>query len=308
VAKEIQSAGVVTRHGDSLKPCTMLRRDVRLRREYLYRKSLEQKEQALLTRKRQLKEALAADKPIPTELRKDAHELKHSLELDDPDAHVSNVLDDEYASAGVNDPRLLITTSHDPSSKLTQFLKELRLVFPNCHRMNRGGTSMKELVDVTKAEGFTDLIIVHETRGVPDGMIVSHMPNGPTAYFNLSNTILRHDIEGTPNVPEVFPHLIFENFSTKLGNRVSTILKHLFPVPRADASRIVTCMNRDDYVSFRHHVYKKQSYKEVDLLELGPRFEMKVYQIKLGTPEQAEAENEWTLRPYMNTAKKRKML
>jgi U3 small nucleolar ribonucleoprotein protein IMP4 len=290
-------------------PVAMLsRRDVRLRREYLYRKSLEAKEQTLLERKRQLKEALAADKPLPTELRADAHDLKHSLQLDDPDEHVSNVLDDEYASAGVVDPRLLITTSHDPSSKLTQFLKELRLVFPNCHRMNRGGTSMKELVEVTKTEGFTDLLLVHETRGVPDGLIVSHMPNGPTAYFNLSNTILRHDIEGTPTVPEVFPHLIFENFTSKLGLRTRTILKHLFPVPRADSARVITAVNRDDYISFRHHVYKKTSHKAVELLELGPRFEMKLYQVKLGTPEQPQAENEWVLRPHMNTAKKRRVL
>lgn len=42
--------------------------------------------------------------------------------------------------------------------------------------------------------------------------------------------------------------------------------------------------------------------------EVGPRFEMKLYQIKLGTLEMSEAENEWVLRPYMNTAKKRKAL
>jgi len=44
------------------------------------------------------------------------------------------------------------------------------------------------------------------------------------------------------------------------------------------------------------------------LTEVGPRFEMKVYQIKLGTIDQNEADTEWRLRPYMNTAKKRKML
>mmetsp|Transcript_16782 Transcript_16782/g.56372 ORF Transcript_16782/g.56372 Transcript_16782/m.56372 type:complete len:287 (-) Transcript_16782:47-907(-) len=286
----------------------MQRRDVRLRREYLYRKSLEAKEQALLERKRQLKRALEEDKPLPTELRKDARELQNSVALDDPDLHVSNVLDDEYINAGVSDPRLLITTSHDPSSKLTQFLKELRLVFPNCQRMNRGGTTMKELVAVAKNEGFTDLLIVHETRGSPDGIIVAHMPQGPTAYFNLSNTILRHDIQGTPNVPEVYPHLIMDNFTTKLGRRASTILKYLFPVPRADSTRVVSCVNREDYISFRHHVYRKQGVKDVTLLELGPRFEMKLYRIKLGTPDQAEADDEWVLRPYMNTSRKKRAL
>ena len=40
-------------------------------------------------------------------------------------------------------------------------------------------------------------------------------------------------------------------------------------------------------------------------MEAGPRFELKLYQLKLGTIEQTEVENEWVLRPYMNTARKR---
>ena len=27
-----------------------------------------------------------------------------------------------------------------------------------------------------------------------DGLVVSHLPFGPTAYFTLSNTVMRHDI------------------------------------------------------------------------------------------------------------------
>ena len=43
-------------------------------------------------------------------------------------------------------------------------------------------------------------------------------------------------------------------------------------------------------------------------LQAGPRFDLKLYQIKLGTLEQTEVENEWVLRPYMNTARKRQAL
>ena len=48
-------------------------------------------------------------------------------------------IDDEYAHAGERDPKVLITTSRDPSSRLTQFAKELKLVVPNAQRINRGG-------------------------------------------------------------------------------------------------------------------------------------------------------------------------
>ena len=36
--------------------------------------------------------------------------------------------------------------------------------------------------------------MVHEHRGEPDGLVVCHLPYGPTAYFGLFNTVLRHDI------------------------------------------------------------------------------------------------------------------
>ncbi|KAK1277791.1 hypothetical protein QJS04_geneDACA007368 [Acorus gramineus] len=42
--------------------------------------------------------------------------------------------------------------------------------------------------------------------------------------------------------------------------------------------------------------------------EVGPHFELRLYQIKLGTVDQSEAQNKWVIRPYMNTAKKRKVL
>lgn len=58
---------------------------------------------------------------------------------------------------------------------------------------------------------------------------------------------------------------------------------------------------------FRHHVYRKNG-REVDLKEIGPRFEMKLYQIKLGTVEMEQAEKEWVIRPYMNSAKKKDYL
>jgi len=88
---------------------------------------------------------------------------------------------------------------------------------------------------------------------------------------------------------------------------------------------VLTFANRDDWISFRlflvdvvslfvnsssqsrHHTYKK-SEGEVELSEVGPRFELRLYQVKLGTVEMADAETEWSLRPYMNTAKKRRFL
>lgn len=63
-------------------------------------------------------------KPIPTELRKDEQQLRKEIELEDDNTAVPrNHVDDEYAHAGETDPKVLLTTSRDPSSRLIQFAK-----------------------------------------------------------------------------------------------------------------------------------------------------------------------------------------
>nr|CAB3480039.1 unnamed protein product [Digitaria exilis]CAB3482186.1 unnamed protein product [Digitaria exilis] len=291
----------------------MIRRNQRLRREYLYSKSLEGADRAQFEKKRRIRQALEEGKPIPTELRNEEHELRRQIDLEDQERQVpTNIVDNEYATATIREPKIMLTTSRNPSSPLIQFVKELKVVFPNSQRMNRGGQVISEIVEACRSHDITDLILVHEHRGKPDGLIVSHLPHGPTAYFGLLNVVTRHDIKDRKTMgkmSEAYPHLILDNFSTKIGERTATILKHLFPVPKPDSKRIITFANRDDYISFRHHVYEKPGGpKSIDLKEVGPRFELRLYQIKLGTVELSEAKSEFVLRPYINTAKKQRTL
>jgi len=163
----------------------------------------------------------------------------------------------------------------------------------------------------------TDLVIVQETRGEPDGLVICHLPLGPTAFFSIQNACLRHDLD-PPAAPmsEAYPHLILHNFTTPLGQRVGNILKCLFPIPRPDSKRVIAFANDNDFISFRHYMYTKPAHvKEgadassaVTLHEVGPRFELRLYQIRLGTLDQKEADNEYVLRPYQNTAAKRQVL
>jgi len=283
-----------------------------LRREFIYRKSLEGKARELYEKKRTIRQCLEDGKVIPTELRREESALREELAMEDTRTatYGANVADDEYARANESEPRVLLTTSRDPSSRLTQFAKELKLLFPTSQRVNRGSQILPDLAELCRSGGFTDLVMVHEHRGEPDGLVISHMPFGPTCYFGLSNTVMRHDIKDQDigHVSEVFPHLILENFSTPLGKRTATVLKHLFPEPKAKSKRVVTFANDADYISLRHHTYEMpRGAKSVALTEVGPRFEMRLYQIKLGTVEQDDADIEWSLRPFMRSGKKARL-
>lgn len=301
----------------------MLRRQARLRREYLYRKSIQDKVKNLQEKKSKIKRSLEENIPIHPDLREQALHLQRRSEWEDagPELAVAQgtesggagVLgtseDDEYRWAGVEDPKIVITTSRDPSSRLKMFVKELRLIFPNSQRMNRGNYEMEQLIHACRANDVTDFIIVHEKRGVPDNLVICHLPYGPTARFTISDVIMRHDIPNIGTMSEQYPHLIFHNFKTQLGQRTMNILKYLFPVPKEDSKRVITFANHDDYIAFRHHTYKKVKGKDIELEEVGPRFQLKLYKIELGTLESAAAADiEWTYRPYMNTTHKRRFL
>ena len=260
---------------------------------------------------------------IDGDLRRDALALQKSGDWDDQGPQLAetfgtesggastlNSQDDEYRWAGVEDPKVMLTTSRDPSARLKKFAKEFRLLIPNAQRLNRGNYEFGQLLSACRSNGVTDFLVLHEHRGQPDGLIICHLPYGPTAYFTISDLVMRHDIPDMGNMSEQYPHLIFHNLKTRLGSRVTNILKYLFPVPKDDSRRVMTFANHDDYISFRHHTYKKaDGGKNVELSEIGPRFQLRLYEIKLGTLDnEAAADTEWALKPYMNTSKKRRFL
>lgn len=79
---------------------------------------------------------------------------------------VANYQDDEYLWAGTEDPRVVITTSRSPSSKLKEFAKELRFLIPNAAKINRGNYLNKNLLEACLAkqvcEFLTHLILFTE--------------------------------------------------------------------------------------------------------------------------------------------------
>ena len=99
----------------------MLRRQARERRAYLHQKALAQKSN--VAHLRRLKAHIDKDKELPKDLqdpklRKDLRYDEAQLMADEEDN-----IDDEYYNMGMREPRILITTSRDPSSRLLQFSK-----------------------------------------------------------------------------------------------------------------------------------------------------------------------------------------
>lgn len=225
--------------------------------------------------------------------------------------------DDEYAQlSGIVDPRVLVTTSRDPSARLGTFAKEIRLLLPTSIRLNRGNLILPELVRSAKASGLSDIVLLHEHRGVPTALTLSHLPHGPVASFSLHNVILRNDIPNVirGTVSESYPHLIFDGFTTKLGLRVAKMLKHVFPprealTPKSKlGSRVVTFKNINDSIEVRHHVFVRTGYDSVELSEVGPRMTMRLFEVRSGTLDKKDGDVEWHLSHYTRTGKKKNYL
>ena len=127
----------------------MLRKNIRLRKEYLYSKNKELKERHHQEKLVKIKRAIENEKKMPTELKKEKDALTKDLELaDDKTIAARTHIDDEYEEAKYRDPKVLVTTSRNASQRLTQFQKEMKLIIPNAIRINRGGFVLKDLVKI----------------------------------------------------------------------------------------------------------------------------------------------------------------
>ena len=191
-------------------------------------------------------------------------------------------------------------------------------MLPTAVAPNRGNLVLEEMVKSAEASGFTDCVMLHEHRGTPTALTVSHLPHGPTASFSLHNVLLRKEVaavNGTDmgTVNEVYPHLVFEGFSTRLGERVVKILKHIFP-PREGSGRpvkegrVITFRNFEDAVEVRQHAFVRNGREDVVLQETGPRMTMRLFEVRNGTVADKEGEKEWHLSQYTRTGRKKDYL
>ncbi|TRY70746.1 hypothetical protein TCAL_04837 [Tigriopus californicus] len=207
-------------------------------------------------------------------------------------------------------PKVLITSADNPHSRTIAFMKELSRIIPNAEPMWRKNSSMKKMVRRSIENEFTDIVVVNEDNRHPNGMIVSHLPNGPTAHFRLSNVKIAKDIKKDwRQISSLRPEVILNNFSTRLGHTVGRMMAALFHYePQFQGKRCVTFHNQRDYIFFRHHMYDFKSSEKVRLRDMGPRFTLKLRSLQKGTFDSKLGEYEWIIsgrRHDMETSRRR---
>lgn len=216
----------------------------------------------------------------------DNEELRKELEIDD----FSEYFNREYT------PRVLITYADNPVTKTRKFGIELARIIPNSLAKIRNRSGVKKMVKSAIRENFTDILVINENNREPNGLVMIHLPNGPTAHFKLSNVKITKELrrsheEFTKHRPEV----ILTNFSTRLGLTVGRMLGALFHHdPEFKGRRAVTFHNQRDYIFFRHHRYEfAKDGSRAKLRELGPRFTLKLRSIQEGTFDSKCGDYDW---------------
>lgn len=218
----------------------------------------------------------------------DNEELRKELEIDE--------FSDYYAKAYT--PKVLITYADNPVTKTRKFGVELARIIPNALAKIRNRSSIKKMVKSAVKEEFTDLLIINENNRQPNGLIVIHLPNGPTAHFKLSNVKITKEIKRSHEEFTVHrPEVILTNFATRLGLTVGRMLGALFHHdPEFKGRRAVTFHNQRDYIFFRHHRYQfTKEGERAKLRELGPRFTLKLRSLQEGTFDSKTGDFDWMI-------------
>jgi ribosome production factor 1 len=216
---------------------------------------------------------------------------------------------DEYASYFNKEyePSVLLTTSIKHTGAIFKFMKDLKETIPNSYFYYRKKYNLKEIIEIAKEKGITDIIVVYERLRKPYRMTITHLPDGPTAEFKIFNVIYKDQLEDHAKSTEHNPELIFKGFKTKVGHRLSRIMNALFPHSEEIRGRqVCTFHNQRDYIFFRKHRYIfADDFTKVNLQEIGPRFCLRLLSIQKGTFDREFGEFEWYYKDKMGVRRRK---
>ncbi|XP_069497695.1 ribosome production factor 1 [Ambystoma mexicanum] len=285
------------------------------RRHFMFMKLKQEKRKEKLANKKKLKKERKAlgdkapPKPVPKTI--ENQRIYDETTVDPADEEVTfDESTDEFASYfnRQSTPKILITTSDRPRGRCVKFTEQLSTIIPNSHVYYRRGLALKNIIPQCITRGFTDLMIINEDRKVPNGLVLTHLPDGPTAHFKMSSVRLRKEIKRKGKAPtEHQPEVILNNFTTRLGHSIGRMFASLFPHdPQFTGRQVATFHNQRDYVFFRFHRYLFKSDKKVGMQELGPRFTLKLRSLQKGTFDSKFGEYEWIHKRHEMDTSRRK--
>jgi len=306
---ELERINEQTRKG----PASNLKNKVKRRELVLMRNSMKKKLKAKLRRKKQKMREELGDDAVPTETPKTIEMLKDKdetqVDLENDEEIQEEMKNDEYSSYFNKEyePQILLTTSIKHTGAIFKFMRELKETLPNSYFYYRKKAPLKGIIEVAKEKGFTDVIVVNERLRKPYSMIISHLPDGPTCEFKIFDVIYHDQMSGCAKSNNHSPELIFKNFNSKTGFRLSRILNGLFPhTPDMEGRQVVTFHNQRDYIFFRHHRFIfDDDYTKVNLQEIGPRFVLRLLSIQKGTFDNQFGEYEFYYKNKMGVRRRK---
>jgi ribosome production factor 1 len=95
--------------------------------------------------------------------------------------------DDEFAAFYTNEkrPKIMITTRPKPSRKLFPFIGDLMQMIPKAYYYPRENFQVTEMATQAAEKGFTHLVVLSEKNKECNGLLLIHLPIGPTAFFRV---------------------------------------------------------------------------------------------------------------------------
>merc|ERR1712168_91143 len=159
----------------------------KIRRQEMY-----QKQKAIKAKERRTKRKNNEGKDedgVPKKVQKTIDNLRVAdetmVEVDDEEV-MQDAATDEFASyfSGTTPPKILFTTCNRPRSYETlKFIEDL----PNSDYKCRKGIDLKKIIPQAVERGYTDVVVINEDHKKANGLVISHLPDGPTAHFKLTS-------------------------------------------------------------------------------------------------------------------------
>ncbi|ABA27262.1 U3 snoRNP protein IMP4 (nucleomorph) [Bigelowiella natans] len=163
---------------------------------------------------------------------------------------------------------IAITTSRYPTQKTKALCKYFKNIINFAELFTRGSTKLSKIVKYCKDHKYKSLIVLHEYKGNPNGMLIKYFELNIEIYFRMIKMEFIKLIQISKQLKNV--KVVFINFFSENMRRIKILLNEIFDKGTSDNyDGLILMKSYSNIILFRryfkYYYHKQNSFKFVEV-------------------------------------------
>mmetsp|Transcript_6067 Transcript_6067/g.8361 ORF Transcript_6067/g.8361 Transcript_6067/m.8361 type:complete len:180 (-) Transcript_6067:1711-2250(-) len=166
---------------------------------------------------------------------------------------------------------IAITTSRSPTQKTKTLSKYFKNIINFGEIFTRGSAKLSNIIKYCKNHNYKSLLIFHEYRGEPNGILIKYFELNIEIYFKIIKMEFIKLTQISKQIKNV--KIVFINFLSKNMQRIKILLNEIFNKGNSNNydGLLLIKYSSNNLIFRRYYKYFYKKQNSFKFIEIGPR-------------------------------------